>query len=89
MLVANKTEKEYFGVKILLEFGQAVNTTISQYIWKQGSEYHKPFTVWNRADKKICSLNITSALIIMVATNLLATVIKFSVGCYNNGEMGD
>lgn len=48
MLVASRTEEEYFGVKILLEFGQAVNTTVSKYIWKQVSEYHKPFTVWNR-----------------------------------------
>lgn len=45
MLAAGRTEEEYFGVKILLEFGQAVNTTVSKYIWKQISKYYKPYTV--------------------------------------------
>lgn len=33
MLVASRTDEEYFGIKVLLEFGQAVNTTVSKYIW--------------------------------------------------------
>lgn len=35
MLLADRTEEEYFGVKVSLEFGQAVNTTVSKHIWKQ------------------------------------------------------
>lgn len=35
MLVASRTDEEYFDVKVLLEFGQAVNTTVSKYIWKK------------------------------------------------------
>lgn len=48
MLVASRTDEEYFGVKVLLEFGQAVNTTVSKYIWKKKSKCHKPYAVWNR-----------------------------------------
>lgn len=32
MLIASRTDEEYFDVKVLLEFGQAVNTTVSKYI---------------------------------------------------------
>lgn len=32
MLLADRTEEEYFGVKVSLEFGQAVNTTVSKHI---------------------------------------------------------
>lgn len=107
MLVASRTEEEYFGVKILLEFGQAVNTTVSKYIWKQVSKYYKPYTVWNRVSTyhhsflgsvfpdiincqrtNICTLNIISALSLFVSSNLLATVIKYSVGYCSNGKGG-
>lgn len=32
MFLANRTEEEYFGVKVSLEFAQAVNTTVSKHI---------------------------------------------------------
>lgn len=35
LLLADRTEEEYFGVKVSLEFGQAVNTTVNKHIWKQ------------------------------------------------------
>lgn len=34
-MLANRIEEEYFVVKFLLEFGQAVNTIVSEHIWKQ------------------------------------------------------
>lgn len=38
--LATRAEKESFGVKVLLEFGQAVNATVSKHIWKQSSTSH-------------------------------------------------
>lgn len=107
MLVASRTDEEYFGIKVLLEFGQAVNTTVSKYIWKKKSKYHKPYAVWNRVytyhhsflgfvfpdiincqRTNICTLSTISALSLFVSSNLLATVIKYSVGYCNNGKGG-
>lgn len=38
ILLATRAKKESFSVKVLLEFGQAVNAIVSKHIWKQISE---------------------------------------------------
>lgn len=38
ILLATRAKKESFNVKVLLEFGQAVNAIVSKHIWKQISE---------------------------------------------------
>lgn len=35
ILLTTRAEEELFGVKVLLEFGQAVNAIVSKHIWKQ------------------------------------------------------
>lgn len=45
ILLATTAREESFSVKVLLEFGQAVNAIVSKHIWKQISEQHKPFAV--------------------------------------------
>lgn len=78
-----------------LEFGQAVNTTVSKHLKRTirvvqaiDSVKLKPVLITTAFWVLFFHTSTISALSIIVAPNVLATVTQFSVGCCSKGRGG-